>query len=101
MTASDLIEMLRTLPPNAREVVDGFESGFDDLSGATLQPIIVNDGHRERMIFGTVTFTPVDVGGGEHEHPKALDKPPAPDAAIEQAVYLTTRRSHLQLWDTN
>lgn len=95
MTVSELIAMLRTLPLDPRVVVDGFESGFDDVSGATLQPIIVNDGHRERLIFGRVPFTPINVGDGEHDSPNELDGPPPPDTATEHAIYLTTRRSSL------
>jgi hypothetical protein len=52
MTVSDLIAMLRTLPLDARVVVNGFESGFDDVTGATLQPVVVNGGHRERLSSG-------------------------------------------------
>lgn len=32
-------------------VLDGFEFGFDDATGAILQPIVVNGGHCERPLF--------------------------------------------------
>lgn len=87
MTVADLIGVLRTLPADARVIVEGFESGFDDVTGAVIQPIVVNGGHRKRMLSNRVAYVPADCGGGDHEAP---GKPDVVDDSVVEAVYITS-----------
>jgi hypothetical protein len=88
MTVAELIAVLQTLPPDARVVVQGYESGFNDATGAVMQRIVVNGGYRERDCLGPCV--PVyQAGAGEHELPNPLD---TPADVIEQAVFITSTR---------
>ena len=39
MNVADLIEILKTFPPTARVIVDGYEGDCDDIRAVRLQPI--------------------------------------------------------------
>lgn len=84
VTVSDLIEILQRLPATARVVVQGYESGFNDATGATPQPIVVNGGFRERDCVGPYVPT-VQGGGGDHETSEETGVP-----ANEVAMFITS-----------
>jgi len=88
MTVSDLIAILHTLPPDARVIVQGYESGFNDATGAVIQPIVVNGNHRPRSGLGGSTNVPASYGG-DHEEPGNAH---FESEVIEQAVLITSTR---------
>ncbi|MFM0140583.1 hypothetical protein [Caballeronia grimmiae] len=71
MTVSDLIAMLRTLPPDARVVVDGYESGFDDATD-------------ERR--AALSAVPVIERAGRAYYVRMADIPPPWEAAFRAAL---------------
>ncbi|TDN62430.1 antitoxin Xre/MbcA/ParS toxin-binding domain-containing protein [Paraburkholderia sp. BL10I2N1] len=85
MTVAELLEILQRLPASARVIVQGYESGFNDVTGAAPQPIVVNGGHRERDRLGP--YVPAVQGGGDHESPSEIDA-----AADELAMLITSTR---------
>ncbi|MGF6965754.1 hypothetical protein OKW43_002782 [Paraburkholderia sp. WC7.3g] len=63
--------------------MQGYESSFNDVTGATPQPIVVDGDHRERDCLGP--YVPAHQGGGgDHESPAEVDA-----AAHELAVLIT------------
>lgn len=52
LTAQRLIELLSAYPPDLRVVVDGYESGYDDLSAAQLQRVRIALGVGEERWMG-------------------------------------------------
>jgi hypothetical protein len=87
LTVAELIDILRALPASARVVVQGYESGFNDATGARFQPIVVGGGHRERDCLGP--YVPaLHGGGGDHESPAEAGVP-----ASELAVLITSTRA--------
>ena len=89
MTVSDLIAILHTLPPDARVIVQGYESGFNDAKGAVIQPIVVNGNHRPRSGLGGSTNVPANYGG-DHEEPGNTH---FENEVIEPAVLITSTRT--------
>jgi hypothetical protein len=87
MTVSHLIEILHNLPPDARVIVQGYGSGFNNVTGAVIQPIVVNGNHRPPGLGGSINI-PVDYGG-DHEEP---DNTHFESEVIEKAVYFTSTR---------
>lgn len=87
LTVAGLIDILRTLPASARVIVQGYESGFNDATGARFQPLVVGGGHRERDCLGP--YVPaIHGGGGDHESPAEAGVP-----AGELAVLITSTRA--------
>src|ERR1700682_3455291 len=64
MTVAERIAVLQTLPPDARVIVQGYESGFNDATGAVLQPVILHGGHQPRPGLGGSVDIPAGYGGG-------------------------------------
>jgi len=93
MTVAELIAVLRNLPPDARAIVQGYESGFNDATGAVLQPVILDGGHQPRPGMGGSTDIPVDYGGGDHQAPDDMSRMDLPICKPEQAVYITSTRT--------
>jgi hypothetical protein len=86
LTVAELIDILGTLPASARVIVQGYESGFNDATGARFQPLVVGGGHREPDCLGP--YVPaIHGGGGDHESPEE-----AGVAAGELAVLITSTR---------
>jgi hypothetical protein len=92
MTVSDLIAILHTLSPDARVIVQGYESGFNDATGAVIQPIVVNGNHQPRPGLGGGVDIPADYGGGDHEAPDDMSRVDLATLKSEQAVYITSTR---------
>ena len=67
LTAQRLIKLLSAYPPDLRVVVDGYESGYDDLSAGQLQRVRIALGvGEERWAGDHEELDPgsADVGGG-------------------------------------
>ena len=81
MTVYELIQLLRTHPPDLRVVVDGYEDGYDDLSPEQLQTvkITLNTGTREYV--------------GTHGDVDYLSKEKLAGLKVEEALVLR-RTSH-------
>jgi hypothetical protein len=88
MTVSDLIAILHALPPDARVIVQGYESGFNDATGAAITPIVANGNHRPRPGLGGSINMPANYGG-DHEEPGNAH---FESEVIEQAVLITSTR---------
>ncbi len=88
MTVAELTEILQRFPASARVIVQGYESGFNDATGAITQPIVVDGNHRPRPGLGGSTDLPASYGG-DHEEPGDTH---FAGEAIEQAVLITSTR---------
>jgi len=70
-------------------IVLGYESGFNDATGAVIQPIVVNGNHRPRLGLDGSTNIPADYGG-DHEEPGNTH---FENEVIEPAVLITSTRT--------
>ena len=81
MNVGELIEKLKTFPPSARVVVDGYEGDCDDIKEVKLQPIDV-DGNTK--IFPALTRFEVSLAeAGMGKHIKCRE-----NEATEVAVFI-------------
>ena len=86
LTVAELIDILRALPALARVVVQDYESGFNDVTGARFQPL-VGGGHREPDCLGPYVPALHD-GRGDHESLAEAGVP-----AGDLAVLITSTRA--------
>ena len=76
MTVDQLVQILQTYPPDLRVVVNGYESGYDDLSPKQISPakIALNTGKHEWE--------------GKHGDPNGLAGRAPDDAEVVEALIL-------------
>ena len=77
MTAEELIEHLKLLPPETPVLVEGYETGFDDIVELTSAQV--------------VRYRHAQEWDGEYQ---TLDRFTRPATGVQQAVVIRGRRGH-------
>lgn len=77
MTAAELIERLKTLPPESIVLVEGYETGYDDIVELTVEQV--------------VWYRNAQEWDGEYQ---VLDRFSNPEHGVEQAAAIRGRRGH-------
>ena len=90
MKVSELIDFLQQFDPSQRVIVDGYESGFDDITSVKTQDILVDGNKVPRPGWGgNWVEIPHEYGSGAHETDGIHTLQSVRDQTLrEKAVYI-------------